>query len=512
MNRIETGEQYIESLRGRNLRIFLWGEPLNEPVDHPLVRPSINAVAETYDLAARDPELASAISPITGKRVNRFLHIAQSPAELVMQGKMQRKMGQNTGTCFQRCVGMDALNAIHSVTFEIDEEHGTDYHKRFLGFLEKMQAENLVIGGAMTDVKGDRSKPPHLQEDPDLHVHVVRRDDKGIFVRGAKAHQTGCINSHWLVIMPTVRLEPEASDYAVIGAIPVEAPGITYIYGRQSSDLRSMESGTMDKGNIRFAGQEALIIFDDVFIPWEHVFMDGEHAFASMLVDRFSCYHRRSYVCKSGVGDVLIGAAATIAAYNGVPLASHIRDKLVEMNHLNETIYGTGIAASYQGFPTKSGAYLPDTMLANVCKHHVTILPYTISRIAQDLAGGLMVTMPSEADLRNPETGDLIRKYLAANPEVDTEDRMKIMRLIENMCLGRNAVNYLTESVHGAGSPQAQRIQMYRQMHLPYRMGLAQRLAGIEDAARPDLSRPVDDIAEYFTRVFRPEGDQNARQ
>ena len=506
MSKIETGEQYIESLRGRNLSVYLWGEALDEPVDHPLVRPSINAVAETYDLAARDPRLASAISPITGERINRFLHIAQSSDELVMQGKMQRKMGQNTGTCFQRCVGMDALNATYSVTYEIDEARGTDYHKRFLRYLEQMQTQNLVIGGAMTDVKGDRSRPPHLQEDRDLHVHVVRRDEKGIYVRGAKAHQTGSINSHWLIIMPTVRLEPEASDFAVIAAVPVDAPGITYIYGRQSSDLRSMEAGTMDKGNFRFAGQETLIIFEAVFIPWEQVFMDGEHEFAAMLVDRFSCYHRRSYVCKSGVGDVLIGAAASIAVYNGVPLAAHVRDKLVEMNHLNETIYGTGIAASHQGFPTKSGAYLPDTMLANVCKHHVTVLPYTISRIAQDLAGGLMVTMPSEADLRNPVTGDLIRKYLTANPEIETEDRMKMMRLIENMCLGRNAVNYLTESVHGAGSPQAQRLQMYRQMQLPYRMGLAQCLAGIDDAGGLDESKESDNIAEYFTRVFRPEG------
>jgi 4-hydroxybutyryl-CoA dehydratase/vinylacetyl-CoA-Delta-isomerase len=237
--------------------------------------------------------------------------------------------------------------------------------------------------------------------------------------------------------------------------------------------------------------------------------MDGEHDFAALLVDRFSCYHRRSYVCKSGVGDVLIGAAATIAAYNGVPLASHIRDKLVEMNHLNETIYSTGIAASYQGFATRSGAYLPDTMLANVCKHHVTVLPFTISRIAQDLAGGLLVTMPSEADLRNPETGDLIRKYLAANPEVDVEHRMRILRLIENMCIGRNAVNYLTESVHGAGSPQAQRIQMYRQMQLPFRMRLAQRLAGIEMGADPEVSNPDDPIEAYFTRVFRAEGMQS---
>ena len=189
-------------------------------------------------------------------------------------------------------------------------------------------------------------------------------------------------------------------------------PGITYIYGRQSCDTRSMEGGEIDPGNKRFGGQEAMIIFDDVFVPWENVFMDGEVDFAAMLVERFTTYHRRSYVCKSGVGDVLIGAAATIADFNGVAKVSHIKDKLVEMTHLNETIYSTGIASSYQAVPMKSGVYLNDDMIANVCKHHVTRFPYEISRLAQDLAGGLMVTLPSEQDLRHPEVGELIRKYL----------------------------------------------------------------------------------------------------
>jgi 4-hydroxybutyryl-CoA dehydratase/vinylacetyl-CoA-Delta-isomerase len=480
--RIETGDDYISSLRGRNLRVFLFGELVGEPVDHPVIRPSINAVAETYDLAIREPDVATVESSLTGARVNRFLHVAQSAEDLVAQNMMQRKLGQNTGTCFQRCVGMDAFNSLYSVTYEIDEKHGTPYHERLKSFLTTMQERNYVVGGAMTDVKGDRSKAPHEQDDPDLFVHVTKRSNEGIWLKGAKAHQTGCINSHWIIAMPTMRLGPADEDYAVVAAFPVDAPGITYIYGRQSCDTRAMEGGSIDVGNARFSGQEAMVVLDDVFVPWSHVFMDGEHEFAAMLVERFTCYHRRSYVCKTGVGDVLIGAAAQAAEHNGVERASHIKDKLVQMTHLNETMYAAGIASSHQARPTKSGCYLNDDMLANVCKHHVTKMPFEMGRIAQDLAGGLVSTAPSEKELKHPELGALLDKYLKGRSDVPTEARIRILRLIENMTMGRNAVGYLTESLHGAGSPQAQRIQIGRHMELDFKKSLARRLAGVDPA------------------------------
>jgi len=495
---IKTGEDYINSLRGRKLKIFLFGEEIEDYVEHPMIRPSINAVAETYDLAVREEELATAQSSLSGQRVNRFLHIAESAQDLVLQNKMQRKMGQNTGTCFQRCVGMDALNSLHSVTYEIDEKHGTKYHQRLLEFIKMMQTENFVIGGAMTDPKGDRSKGPAEQEDPDMFVRVVKRDDKGIYLTGAKAHQTGCINSHWIIFMPTLRLTENDKDYAIVGAAPADAPGITYIYGRQSCDTRSMEEGDLDSGNAQYAGQEAMIILDNVFIPWDKVFLDGEYEFASMLIERFTCYHRRSYVCKTGLGDVLIGAAATIADYNGIPNVSHIKDKLVEMTHLNESIFAAGIASSYQAHKMKSGVYMNEDMLAQVCKHNVTRFPYEIGRLAQDIAGGLVVTMPSEKDFRHPEVGPLLKKYLAGRKGVDVENRMRVLRLIENMTLGRNAVGYLTESMHGAGSPQAQRIQISRQMQLGYKRQLAKNLAGVKNDDE-DMNEP----SGYFTRIFK---------
>jgi len=495
---IRSGNEYIESLRGRDLIIYLFGELVKEPVDHPMIRPSINAVAETYDLAMREEALASADSSITGLRVNRFLHIAESAEDLVLQNKMQRTLGQNTGTCFQRCVGMDALNSLHSVTFDIDEKHGTDYHQRFLEFVKMVQRENLVIGGAMTDPKGDRSKGPSEQEDPEMFTRVVETNDKGMYVSGAKAHQTGCINSHWIILMPTVRLTEKDKDWAFVGVIPADAKGVTYIYGRQSCDTRSMEDGDIDDGNAKYAGQEALMVLERVFIPWDKVFMHGEFEFASMLIERFTCYHRRSYVCKTGLGDVLIGAAATIADYNGVPKVSHIKDKIVEMTHLNETIFAAGIASSHLGHKLKSGVYLNEDMLAQVCKHNVTRFPYEISRLAQDIAGGLVVTLPSEKDFRHPVAGPLLKRFLVGRKGVDVENRMRILRLIENMTLGRNSVGYLTESMHGAGSPQAQRIQMQRQMQIGYKKNLAKKLAGITN----DLEEPSEPSG-YFDRIFQ---------
>lgn len=476
---VVTGDDYVASLRGRNLAVYLFGERVAEPVDHPMIWPSINALKATYDLAEQDPELATAHSPYLNKPVNRFLHIPTSSQDLVRKNRMQRRLGQITGTCFQRCAGLDSISVMHSITYDIDAKHGTPYHERFLAFLKKLQANNLIIAAGMTDPKGDRSKAPHEQADPDLFMRVTGRNEKGLFVSGAKAHMTGGLNSHWMMVLPTMRLSESDRDYAVIGAVPLHAEGIKYIYGRQSCDTRAMEAGSIDKGNAEYAGQEVLVVFDNVFIPWEHVFMDGEYEFAAPMVERFTNYHRASYVCKTGLGDVMVGAAATIAEYNGLDKVSHIRDKLVEMVHLNETIFSSGIASSHEADALPSGAYINNGMLANVCKHNVTRFPYEISRLAQDLAGGLMVTLPSEQDFNNEETSELLNKFFKGRDDIPTEDRIRILRLIENMTLGRNAVGYLTESLHGAGSPQAQRIQILRGMDVDTKKWYAKKLAGV---------------------------------
>ncbi len=484
MPMIETGDDYVASLRGRGTRLFLLGELVEEPADHPIITPSINALKATYDLARTAPELALVQSPYVDGPVNRFLHIAESPQDLVDKARMQRELGRRTGTCFQRCVGLDALMTLHSLTFEVDRDRGTTYHQRFLDFLVEAQRRNVLIAGGMTDPKGDRSRRPHEQDDEDLFLHVSGRNEHGVFLRGAKAHMTGGWNQHWIAVMPTMNLGPEDRDFAIVGLVPVDAEGLTFVYGRQASDTRAVEGGTIDQGNARFGGQEVLVHFDDVFVPYAHVLLDGEYRYAQELVARFTQYHRASYVCKTGLGDVMIGAAAQAADYNGVPGASHIKDKLVEMTHLNETIWSSGVASAHEAVELDSGVWINDPMLANVAKHNVTRFPYEIARLAQDIAGGLVATMPSEADLRSEEVGPLVERLLAGRPEISTEARMRIIRLIENLTLGRNAVGYLTESLHGAGSPQAQRIQIGRGMAVEEKKLLARELAGILDDDR----------------------------
>ncbi|MBO0409457.1 4-hydroxyphenylacetate 3-hydroxylase family protein [Enterococcus hulanensis] len=480
-------DEYVESLKEKNMDVYVMGEKVEDTITHPIIEPSLNSVGMTYEMAQEEEyeELMTATSSLTGKKINRFTHIHQSTDDLIKKVKMQRLLGQKTASCFQRCVGMDAANAMFSTTFECDQAHGTNYHERFTKYWEMVQENDWVVDGAMTDPKGDRGKSPSQQSDPDMYLRVVERREDGIVVRGAKAHQTGMVNSHEVMVMPTVAMKEADKDYAVAFSVSVDTPGILMIYGRQSCDTRKLEpNADIDLGNKQFGGHEALVVFEDVFVPNERIFMDGEYDFSGMLVERFASYHRQSYGgCKCGVGDVLIGATALSAEYNGVAKASHIKDKIIEMNHLNETLYSCGIACSCQGKKTASGNYYVDTLLANVCKQNVTRFPYEISRLAEDIAGGLMVTLPSQLDFDNPELRPYIDKYLKGIDGVSTEDRMRILRLIENMTLGAAAVGYRTESMHGAGSPQAQRVMIARQANVEHKKECAKKIAGIKEGS-----------------------------
>jgi 4-hydroxybutyryl-CoA dehydratase / vinylacetyl-CoA-Delta-isomerase len=481
-------DEYAASLSRLNRRIFVLGEEIRDPWEHPLLRPSFNACAMTYELAAQPEhaDLMLATSNLTGRKVNRFTHLHQSTADLVAKVKMLRLLGQITGCCFQRCVGMDAFNAVDSVTYDMDQALGTKYHARFRRYLEHVQDDDLVVDGAMTDAKGHRRRRPSEQSDADLFVRIVERKPDGIVVRGAKLHQTGAVNSHEILVMPTQALAEEDREYAVCCAIPADAPGVTMICGRQPSDTRRLEAGSLDVGNRLYGGHEAVLVLEEVFVPWEHVFMAGEFAYTGMLVERFAGYHRQSYGgCKVGVGDVLIGAAQSLAEYQGTEAASHIRDKIVEMVHLNETMYACGLACSAEGKPTASGTYLIDRLLANVCKLNVTRFPFEIARLAQDIAGGLLVTLPSEKDFAHPRTGPLLEKYLRGAAAYSTLERCRMLRLVENLTLGPGAAAYLAESLHGAGSPQAQRVMLGRLADLDAKKSLARRLAEI-DREPPD--------------------------
>jgi len=466
---LKTGKEYLDSLESLNLEAHVLGEKTDNLAQHGLIGPSRRAVAFTYD-AAHDPkhgELFRAASHLCNDEVNRFTHLHRSVEDLLNKVKMQRHCGAMTGCCFQRCVGLDAANAVYSTTFECDRKHGTRLHDRFRDYWKWVQEEDLVVDGAMTDPKGDRGRRPKDQVDPDLFLRVKERRSGGVVICGAKLHQTGMLNSHEILVMPTMSMRAGEEPWAVCCAVPTDAPGVRYIYGRQASDTRKLEQHKLDVGNPVFGGQEVMTVFEDVFVPDERIFLDGQVDFAGTLVERFASYHRQSYGgCKVGVGDVLIGATALIARMNGVDNASHIRDKIVEMVHLNETLYSCGLACSSEGWPTPAGNYQVDLLLANVCKLNVTRFPYEIARLATDIAGGLLGTMPSAADFNDPEIGPYIKKYLAASTDYEVVDRMKVLRLIENLTAGAGSVGYLIESMHGAGPAAAQRIMIGRQAGL----------------------------------------------
>jgi 4-hydroxybutyryl-CoA dehydratase/vinylacetyl-CoA-Delta-isomerase len=478
---MKTKEQYIDSLKFLKPEVYIFGKRVINFVEHPIIRPSIECVAATYELAEKPEhrDIMTATSHLSGKRVNRFCHIHQSTDDLVRKSKMGRGLGAYTGSCFQRCVGMDALNTLSILTYNIDQRHKTEYYQRFLEYLRYVQDEDLVCCGAMTDAKGDRSLRPADQDDPDQYLRIVKEDKDGIIVRGNKLHQTGAINSHEIICMPTRAMREEDRDYAVSFALPSDTKGIIYIYGRQSCDMRKMENTEIDTGNILYSGQECMVIFDDVFVPWERVFMCREFEFTADYVEKFAAYHRHSYACKSGIGDVLIGACQLVAEYQGIARASHIRDHITEMIQLNETMMCGSLACAHEGHQEPSGTYFVNTLWANVSKLNVTRFPYEIARIAQEIAGGSLVTMPSQKDLENPKIGKYVNKYLKGVAGVKVEDRMRVLRLIENITMGTGAVCYLTESMHGAGSPQAQKIMITRESNPERMKTAAKRLCGI---------------------------------
>lgn len=495
---MKTGAEYIESLRSLNTEVYFLGQRVDSVVDHPAIRPHINAAAVTYDLA-HHPEysaFARATSHLTGREINRWTHIPRTREDLVNKVKMLRIAGRITGTCFQRCVGMDALIALYTTTYDIDRQHGTDYHRRFKEFLIETQDADLLTGGAMTDAKGDRSKPPHAQHDPDLYVRIVDRRKDGIVIRGAKLHQTGAVNSHQFLVLPGQALSVEDADYAVACAIAADTPGVILVFGRQVNDSRKWE-GKIDQGNPRYGvvGGEAMLILDDVFVPWERVFMCGETEHAGPLVEKFTAYHRQNYGgCKSGNLDVLIGATARLAEIQGTAKASHVRDKLAEMAHQAETMYSGGLACSYECHTLACGTAIVDPLLANTSKLNVARYYPEVTRLAQDISGGFIATMPSERELDNPRVGHFVRKYFSTGPDVKAEERIRLGRLVENM----TGATPIVECMHGAGSPQAQKVVIQRLVDWTQRKALAEAIVGrVEE--EPDAGGsgpPVDDSSE----------------
>jgi len=477
-----TPAEYKRSIQQMKVNAYLDGRKVENLGENPVTRTVVEATAKLYELAAdpRNEGVMTATSHLTGEKINRNLHVNRSREDLEKRADMALLTSQTLGTCNYRCVGCDSLNALASITTEVDRNKGTDYNKRFNNFLQRAQTNDLAVSGAVTDAKGDRAKRI-LEGDPDMYVHLVKKKADGIVVRGAKMHQSGAFSAHETVVLPGGALRKGEEDYAVAFAVPNSARGITYIlqYNALSAEREKAED-IYHLGNPEFGQRETcLMVFDDVFIPDENIFLCGEVDFASGLIQRFAKTHRMNCggACKVGFADIIIGAAQLAAEYSGIEKAAHIREAITNMIRLSEAAHACAIAAAVKGReePPGSGVFMPDDLFGNVAKISTAHGFWQIMALAGDIAGGLVVTMPSFKELKNPATKGYVEKYLKA--AVPAEKRMRITKVLQNWTAGLHGPG----TWHGAGSTQAQMISLHRAANIEEKKRIAKKIAGIED-------------------------------
>jgi 4-hydroxybutyryl-CoA dehydratase/vinylacetyl-CoA-Delta-isomerase len=476
---IKTKDEYIESLRTLKPTAYMFGERLTNIVDNPRLRAGIEATGATYDLAEKpeNKDLMITMSPLINEPVSRFTLPPASIEDLVARVKVNRMVANYVGTCHQRCTGLDCLSTLAMVTYDIDQKYNTEYNARYTEFLKYMQKNDLTGNAGVTDVKGDRSLGPSEQVDKDMFLRVVEKGADGIVVRGAKAHQTGSLSCHEVIVLPTRAMGKTDKDYALSFAIPADTKGLIHVVGRSTLDMRELDGA--DCGNVFYSKYCPTLIFDDVFVPWERVFMCGETEFAVEMVVKFSSFHRQSHGgCKSGKIDCMVGAALTMMDYNGTAKVTHLKQKVIDMIHRAETLYGCCLASSYEGQKQPSGNYFIDTVLANASKIHEGKEMAEATRLMIDACGGFVADLPSDRDFENPEVGGLLKKYLKGVDSVPVENRVKMYRLVEKMAL--ESADTISD-IHGGGSPEAHRVTIFRETDTGAKKKAAKRLAGIND-------------------------------
>jgi len=477
---IKTSKQYYESLNKLNPLVYILGERVENVFEHPLISHMTASVAKTYELE-NDPEgkkLLVTKSGLIDEDVSRFVKFYKSPEDLLAKVRMLKFIAQRIGGCYMRCTGMDAISSVGIETYNCDKKHGTQYFERLQNFVRFIQKNDFAVFSGVTDVKGDRSLRPSQQKDPDLYLHVVDKDKNGIIVRGAKIHQTGSICAHWGLIVPAREMREADKDYAVCFALPTDTKGLIHVYGRGTLEARPLQG--CDLGNVEFSKFAPMVIFNDVFIPWDNVFLCGEYEYAGEMVRNFGNYHRHSHGgCKCGVGDILIGAAAVAADYNGLSNVSHINNKYAEMIKVTAAIYGCSVAASIESEKTPSGIYTVDPVLSNTSKLYEGKELHEVIRMMIEIAGGMVADIPSDKDFSNPEIGPLLTKYLKGIDSVPTSDRVRIFRLIEKLAFESRDI---VSNIHGAGSPETHKMTILRNADIESKKKLAKKLAGIKDS------------------------------
>ncbi|MEE3362396.1 MAG: 4-hydroxyphenylacetate 3-hydroxylase N-terminal domain-containing protein [Anaerovoracaceae bacterium] len=476
---MRTQEQYLEDLKKMRPNIYLDGKKIGR--DDPRVIHASSAIRMTFSLVD-NPEfrdLLTAKSHITGETINRFTHIHQSVDDLLKKQELTRKICDVCGGCVQRCMGVDMMNAISSVVKDVDDKYGTEYYSNFLNFLEYVQKNDLVCAGSQTDTKGDRAARPGQQWDPDQYLHVVERRPDGVVVRGCKVHNTMAPYADELIVLPTRVMKEDEKDYSIAFHIPADAEGI-YLIAREAFSLPREEN--MDAPITSAGDLESMTVFDDVFIPNENIFLNGETDFAGKLALRFALYHRHSYTgCKPGISDVIMGTTALLADYQNIAKQSHVKEKLAEIISVAELTYAAGIASSVKSTKASSGTQVPNVIYANVGRRHAGHNIFHEFNMMCDVSGGLPATLPGTKEYNSPEVGDFVKKYVTRKEGVSPEDCYRLFALASDLLTGEySAVICQIAGVHGGGSPIMEDIAILGSYPLKEKVDIAKHLAGIK--------------------------------
>ncbi|MGC4365782.1 4-hydroxyphenylacetate 3-hydroxylase family protein [Hydrogenophaga sp. R2] len=504
-----TGADYRESLRRLRPTVFVDGRRVASVADEPAFQPGINAVALTYDLAHR-PELATLMTPVeqsSGRVVNRMTHLSTSTGDLLNKLEAVRLICQETG-CAQRYLTHDALNAIAQLAARLDDAGGSRTHRdRFLAYLHRVQTQDLTLGVAMTDAKGDRSRRPHQQANPDTYVHVVERNARGIVISGTKAIVTGAPYMHELLVMPCRNMGAEDADFAVCCAVPVDAPGLTIVARPAGRPGEKLEHG--DALFSRKYGQSTgVCIFDRVFVPWDQVFLAGEWEHSGHLTYSYATHHRQTCIAaRAGFGDLLIGAGALMCEANGFDpgAESHLREQMVELITITEGFYACGVTASVYGRQDEHcSVFMPDPVFANIGKLLLATKIYDMHRIAHTVSGGLIVTLPGPDEDHNPETAARLSDVLRAHPDIPYEQRIQTARFIEDLTAGYQGGWYSVISLHGGGSPAAMKQEIWRHYPLGNKVELVERLLERGLTSQGEAAPAPHDPARPITRNRQP--------
>jgi len=486
-----SAEAYRDSLRALSPRVFVNGQQVKSVADEPLLAPGINALGVTYDFALRSEYqgLMVATQKSSGRVTNRMLHVNDSTDDLLTKLEAVRLLCRESG-CAQRYLAHDALNSLHQATKRADDVHGGERHARFLNYLDDVQARDLSLGIAMTDAKGDRSKRPGQQVNRDVHVHIKERRADGIVIRGTEAIVTGAPYMHEFLVMPCRTMTAEDADFAVCCAVPVDAEGITIV---------ARPAGRPGEAAARFSGKygqsTGVVMFEDVFVPWERVFFAGEHEEAGFMTTSYATHHRHSCIAaRAGFGDLLIGAGALMIEANGLDTDrhAHVRDAMVDLIKIVEGFFACGVAASVYGTRDPSGAVMPETVFSNIGKLLLATQIYDMHRLAHYVSGGLIVALPGPDEDHNPETAASLAAVLAGRADIPAEKRLDVARFMEDLTASNQGGWYSVISLHGGGSPEAMKREIWRNYPTEERSALVERLLdrGILDAGKRSSNQP----------------------